>query len=142
VALIGAGLVTLASVASRAFFGAPIQGDIELVEIGMAVAAFSFLPYCQIRSGHVVADIFTARAPRRLRQGLDIAAALVMAGVAALLAFALASGGLAVGRSGEDSMVLRIPGWAGYLPAAISALLLALAAMRSALRAGNGDGAP
>jgi len=130
--LIGAALVTLASVVKRALIGAPIQGDIELVELSIAVAAFSFLPYCQVCGGHVVADLFTARAPARLRAMLDTVSAVVFALIALVMAVSLASGGLAQAHAGEESMVLRIPAWWGYGPAAVSMLLLALAAVRSA----------
>lgn len=122
----------MASVVRRAWIGAPIQGDIELVELCIAIAAFSFLPYCQVCGGHVVADLFTARAPARLRAMLDRVSAIVFALVALLLAVSLASGGSAQAHAGEESMVLRIPAWWGYGPATVSMLLLALAAARGA----------
>lgn len=140
-ALIAAALVTLVSVARRALIGAPIQGDIELVETAIAIAAFSFLPYCQIQGGHVVADLFTAHAPPRVRGALDMTAALIFAAVAALLAYSLAAGGVAIAKAGEDSMVLRIPSWLGYGPAAVSASLLALAALSGVTGRGGRRGA-
>lgn len=131
-ALVGAALVTISSVARRAAFDAPIPGDIEMVEILVALAAFSFLPFCQVCRGHVMADLFTARAPAGLRALLDMLAAFSLAVVALVLAYALGLGGLSVAAAGEESMVLGLPGWWGYGPGAVSALLLALAAARSA----------
>ncbi|MGH6902063.1 MAG: TRAP transporter small permease subunit, partial [Geminicoccaceae bacterium] len=60
-------LLTVVSVAGRAVFSAPIPGDFELVEVGMAVAIFAFLPYCQIVRGNVIVDLFTAKASPRTR---------------------------------------------------------------------------
>src|SRR3546814_20911353 len=37
----------------------PFPGDFEMTEIGIAVAAFAFLPYCHLTGANVNADIFT-----------------------------------------------------------------------------------
>ncbi len=47
-----------------AIFGHPIPGDLELTEMGIAIAAFAFLPYCQLHGANVTADIFTAKLHR------------------------------------------------------------------------------
>lgn len=68
--LIGIAVVTVASITGRALIGiglGPITGDFELVEAGCAVAIFAFLPWCQLRRGHVTVDIFVDRLPARLR---------------------------------------------------------------------------
>ena len=52
------------SVTGSAVFGRPFPGDFELTEMGVAVAAFSFLPYCQLTGANVTADIFTSGASR------------------------------------------------------------------------------
>ena len=36
-----------------------VPGDFELTQIGVAVAVFCFLPYCQLHNHNVTADIFT-----------------------------------------------------------------------------------
>ena len=41
-------------------FGMPFPGDFEMTEIGIANAAFAFLPYCQLTGANVTADIFTS----------------------------------------------------------------------------------
>ena len=67
-------LLTVVSVVGRALFSAPIPGDFELVEIGMAVAVFAFLPYCQLRARprhrRLVHDQGQPRAPGRWLDGI------------------------------------------------------------------------
>ena len=46
-------------------FGLPVPGDFELTEMGVAIAAFAFLPYCQLARSNVTADIFTSRLSAR-----------------------------------------------------------------------------
>ena len=46
-------------------FGMSFPGDFELTEMGVAVAAFAFLPFCQVTGANVTADIFTAGASPR-----------------------------------------------------------------------------
>lgn len=61
--------VTAVSIVGRALvdYGlSPVQGDYELVANGCALAVFSFLPYCQLRRGHVTVDILTERLPPRV----------------------------------------------------------------------------
>ena len=60
VLLAGLALLTVSSVLGRAFIFiglGPIKGDYELVEMGCAIAVFSFLPWCQLKRGHVTVDI-------------------------------------------------------------------------------------
>ena len=38
---------------------AGVPGDFELVQMATAVAAFCFLPYCQLRRGNIFVDTFT-----------------------------------------------------------------------------------
>lgn len=66
--LIAIALITVASITGRALIGlglGPITGDFELVEAGCAVAIFAFLPWCQLKRGHVTVDIFVDRLPSR-----------------------------------------------------------------------------
>ena len=62
--LLGVVALNVASVVGAAVVNKGLPGDFELTEVGVAIAAFSFLPYCQIAGLNVSADIFTARASR------------------------------------------------------------------------------
>lgn len=62
--------MTVISTIGRAFVGlqiglGPIPGDFELVEAGTAVAVFCFLPWCQLKQGHVTVDIIADHLPAR-----------------------------------------------------------------------------
>jgi TRAP-type C4-dicarboxylate transport system permease small subunit len=119
-------LLTVVSVVGRAALSAPIPGDFELVEVGMAVAIFAFLPYCQIVRGNVIVDLFTTRASPRTRASLDAAGNLIYTAIAALLTWRVALGGLEVRGYGETTMVLRVPVWWGYVPAVLCLAFLTL----------------
>ena len=58
-------LVNFFSIAGRVLFGKPLTGDFELVEMGCAVAIFSFLPLCQFKGGNVIVDFFTIKLHER-----------------------------------------------------------------------------
>ena len=117
-------LLTVISVLGRAVLSAPIPGDFELVELGMAVAIFSFLPYCQMVRGNVIVDLFTTRASPRARALLDAIGNLLYTTIAALLTWRVALGGLEIRSYRETTMVLQVPVWWGYVPAVAFLVLL------------------
>jgi TRAP-type C4-dicarboxylate transport system permease small subunit len=140
-------LLTVISVVGRAIFSAPIPGDFELVELGMAVAIFSFLPYCQIVRGNVIVDLFTTKASARTKALLDGVGNLLFTAIAALLTWRVALGGLEIRSYHETTMVLQVPVWWGYLPAvaflAFLTIVCAYTVWRSALEYhGDPVGAP
>ena len=112
-------LLTVISVVGRVAVSAPIQGDFELVELGMAIAIFSFLPYCQIVRGNVIVDLIMSRASPRTRALLDGIGNLLYTGIAALLTWRVALGGMEIRSYHETTMVLQVPVWWGYVPAVI-----------------------
>jgi TRAP-type C4-dicarboxylate transport system permease small subunit len=124
-ALLGGGvlfaltLLTVISVVGRAVFSAPIPGDFELVELGMAVAIFAFLPYCQIVRGNVVVDLVTSKACPRTKALLDAVGNLLFTAIAALLTWRVALGGIEIRSYNETTMVLQVPVWWGYVPAVL-----------------------
>lgn len=70
VVLLAISAMTVVSIVGRAGIGVglgPVPGDYELVANGCALAVFSFLPYCQLKRGHVTVDILTDHFPARLR---------------------------------------------------------------------------
>lgn len=50
---------------------AGVPGDFELVQMATAIAAFCFLPLCQLRRGNIFVDTFTLKLPQRWRDGID-----------------------------------------------------------------------
>src|SRR3990172_3320880 len=68
------GLLTPWGAAPGFIFGKPLPGDFELTQILVAVAVFSFLPYCQLTNANVTADLFTAGAGPRTVAALGVLA--------------------------------------------------------------------
>jgi TRAP-type C4-dicarboxylate transport system permease small subunit len=132
--MLAVSIVVVVSVLMRWLINYSIPGDIELVQIGTALAVFAFLPLCQAHRGNIVVDTFTSRLPVRIQRGLDALWDLVYAGMAAIIAWRLAVGALDTISSKTVSMMLSLPiGWAIAACAAMAAFL-ALIAVATALR--------
>lgn len=116
------------SVISLAVFGFPVPGDFELVEMGVAVAAFSFLPYCQSKGANVTADIFTAAASPVTIAAFTLLAAVVAAFFSVILLWRMSDGMVSYLRYQEVTTILNIPLWIVFPPILVSLALLVLAA--------------
>lgn len=126
-----AGLVTV-SVLLRWATSNGLPGDFEMVQMAVALAIFSFLPYTQLRRGNMLVDTFTSRLPPRMIVAIDAFWDVVYAAVAALLGWRLAVGATDAINSHTSSMVLGLPvGWA-IMACAAMAGLLALASLITA----------
>jgi TRAP-type C4-dicarboxylate transport system permease small subunit len=113
---------------------AGVSGDFELVQMATAVAAFCFLPLCQLRRGNIFVDTFTLRLPQGWCDRLDALWDVVYGLAMALIAWRLGVGARSALASGENTMVLQLP---SYLPIAACAVLagfVAIAAFVSASR--------
>ncbi|MGE0716127.1 MAG: TRAP transporter small permease [Alphaproteobacteria bacterium] len=139
--LLAASGVTVVSVLGRYLLARPIPGDIEIVALAMAVAISLFMPWCALARGHVIVDIATEGAPRAVRAALDVAGSLLLALAMALLAWRMALGGVELRAAGDESMVLRLPTWIGFVvavPCFGLAAMTALVAARRHLRPEDG----
>lgn len=134
VVLLGIALLTAWSAATGFVFGKPLPGDFELTEIMVAVAVFSFLPYCQLTDANVKADLFTARAGPRTVAALGVLAATLALGISLLLAWRTWAGMLDYRQFVETTAILKIPIWTAYVPALVSLLLLVVACVVSLLK--------
>ena len=120
-------LVNVISVIGAAFWE-PFPGDFEMTEVGVAVAAFAFLPYCQLTGANVTADIFTAWAGPRWIAGFSLLAALVALAFSLLLVWRMYFGLLDQKAYGYTTTILQFPHWVAFVPILISLGLLAVAA--------------
>jgi TRAP-type C4-dicarboxylate transport system permease small subunit len=125
-------LLEVASISLRGFYGAPIPGDFEMVQIGCAVAVFAFLPWCAQRGGNIIVDAFTARLGVHSQAALDAASHALLGLLASLIAWRAAFGALDLLEYHDTTMVLGFPSWIGYVPATASAALLAAVAFHAA----------
>lgn len=121
-------LVNVWSVFSDVAFNAPLLGDVELVELGVAMAAFSFLPYCQLHDANVTADIFTAGASRFWVSVFALIAAVVALGFSLLLLWRMWLGMGDYMTYEETTATLQIPIWVAFPPILFSLALLAVSA--------------
>jgi TRAP-type C4-dicarboxylate transport system permease small subunit len=112
-----------------AIFWQPIPGDFEMTEMGVAVAAFAFLPYCQLIGANVSADIFTSAAKPRTVGVFKILGSVVAMGFSALLLWRMTYGMMDQYQYGYTTSILRFPHWFAYVPILVSLGLLFVAAL-------------
>jgi TRAP-type C4-dicarboxylate transport system permease small subunit len=122
-------LMTAASATSNLFFNRPFTGDFEIVKHGVAIAAFMFLPYCQITYSNVTVDIFTERMGDRAK-----AAMVVLSSVAAVLFSLLLLRQMWLGmwdyiRYPEYMVSVPVALWTAFPPALVSLALLFVASL-------------
>lgn len=129
---IGLVLMSLVSIIGRKLASAPVPGDIEIMQMGGAVAAAAMLPFCEMERQHLRVDFFTTRLSSSARQRLDAMAHLLLAIVAAIIAWRTAAGAASLREAGEASMMLLWPVWTVVAALVPSFVLLALAALYNA----------
>jgi len=127
VLLLAIALMNTWSVISLNVLGYPVPGDFEMVELGVAVAVFGFLPYCQITGSNVTADIFTSNASPRWVALFSLLAALVAAFFSVILIWRMSDGLMSYLEYEEVTTILNIPVWIVFPPILVSLGLLIVA---------------
>lgn len=107
----------------------PFPGDFEMTEVGVAVAAFAFLPYCQMVGANVTADIFTSGASERALGFFSLLASIVALGFSLLLLSRMYYGMLDQKAYNYTTAILQFPHWIAFVPILISLALLAIASV-------------
>ena len=125
-------LMSLVSIVGRKLASTPVPGDIEIMQMGGAVAAAAMLPFCEMERQHLRIDFFTARLAPRARDQLDALSHLLLAAVAAVVAWRTAAGALSLREAGESSMMLSWPVWTVVAALVPSFALLAAAGLYNA----------
>jgi len=129
VVLVALVVITVVSVTGRALISVglgPIPGDFELIEAGTGFAIFAFLPWCQMRRGHVTVDILMARLSTRTNLIIDIVANVLMTAAAGLVLWRLYLGMLDKMSYGETTFILQFPVWWPYSAALVGATVFVL----------------
>jgi TRAP-type C4-dicarboxylate transport system permease small subunit len=107
----------------------PVLGDYELVELGMAIAIFCFLPYCHLTMGHARVDLFLTRyngtSSRLLAAGTEALFTIALT----LIAWRLSIGTLGRIDSGQTSYLLQVPLWLPYSIAVGAAWVCVIASL-------------
>ena len=122
-------LMNVESVVASALFSTPFPGGYEMTQVGVAIAAFSFLPYCQMTGANVTADIFTSGVSKRTEAIFALVASLLALGFALLLAWRMWAGMLDQRTYDYTTTILQFPHWLAFIPILISLALLAVAAL-------------
>jgi len=129
-ALIG---ISLVSITGRKLLAAPIRGDMELVEMGAAIAIAAFLPLCEIRGLHLKADAFTLWASARAKRALDAFAHALLFIAAAILTWRTTLQVISYHEYGDTSTLLSVPMWLPLACIVPSLALLTLCALARVL---------
>lgn len=129
IALITLSLVTIVGRKLGVLF---VNGDIELMQAGTAIAVSCFLPYCTVLGEHLKVEFFTENAAPRTRLILDLIGDGLLAAIFAVLAWRTGSQALDMTEYGEVTPLLSIPMW--WLVASITPCL-AFTALCAAQRA-------
>lgn len=108
---------------------APISGDFELVEAGVAFAIFAFLPICQLYAAHATVDVFTSTFPKRLQDVLRTFWEVVFALLIVLIAWRLYEGTVSKYSYGETTLLLQFPVWWSYAASLFAAIIAAIVAI-------------
>lgn len=112
-------LMTTISVAGRSLLASPVPGDFEIVAIGMGLAIFAFLPWCQLTRGNVLVDFFMVRAPVRTKAFFDIVGGIFYLAIAVILTWRMVYGGIDMYQYSEKSMTINFPRWTTFPPSVL-----------------------
>jgi TRAP-type C4-dicarboxylate transport system permease small subunit len=128
-------LMTCVSLIGRNTIGKTLVGDFELSGVAAGAAIALFMPWCQLRRGHIIVDFFTARASDAVNARLDRFGAFLLALCMGLMAWRSAIGGINAWKSGSGTMMLGFPEWIVY---AVMVPALALAGLIGLVQAVRG----
>lgn len=127
-------LLVTVNVLGRWMLNAPVNGDVELVQVGTALAIFAYMPYTQARRGNIMVDTFTGFLPLRTRNLMDAFWDLVFAAFMGFCSVGLTVGTREFWTNGQATQQLLIPVWPVALLCALLCALLVLTAILTAIR--------
>jgi len=124
--LVAVTVMVVASVAGRAMIGlglGPVPGDFELVEVGIGVAIFYFLPWCYLRGGHATVDLLYMHMPPWFQKAIDLLSDVAMLVVWVVLTWKLWEGLLEKKEYMETTFILQMPVWWAYALCFVGAVI-------------------
>jgi TRAP-type C4-dicarboxylate transport system permease small subunit len=130
--LIALVVFTAAGAISNLLYNKPFTAEYDLAKYGVAIAAFAFLPYCQITYSNVTVDIFTERASKRAKAAMVVLSSVIAAAFAVLLFHQMWLGMFDFIEYREVMISIQIPLWTAFPPALVSLALLFVAAFMTA----------
>ena len=127
-------LLTVADVLLRAFFGYPVRGMLELIELGLACTVFLGMPAVFLRKEHLVVDAIDPLAGPAVVRLLDLAGALVSCGLLAFMAWQMVPVARGMYEFGDVTPDLSIPKIYYWVPVLLGVIGSATAALILVLR--------
>jgi TRAP-type C4-dicarboxylate transport system permease small subunit len=127
-------LLTVADVALRAFFSLPIQGMLELVELGLACTIFIALPAVFLREEHLVVDVIDHFLKPAAVRVLDLLGAVVSLGVLVAIAWQMVPLARTMHEFGDVTSDLSIPRIYYWIPVLFGIVASALATLVFVIR--------
>lgn len=118
-------------------FGANVSalpGYEDFVRLAISCTALMFFPYCQVKRGHVVVDLFASSFPVWFVRLLDRTWLVAILGLALFLLYWMTAGMVETYRDSALSPILGWPEWPFYLPGILSLFLWAAVASAQAVR--------
>lgn len=113
-------ILTVVSICGRSlsFLGLhALPGDYELVETFIGLSIFAFMPFCQLKRGHVGVDLFVMALGNRAMNVTQLLGDCVVTGLFLLLTYRHFYGILDKYNSQEISFILGFPIWWGFAAA-------------------------
>jgi len=131
-------IMSLVSIIGRKIAATPVPGDIEIMQMGTAIASAAMLAFCEMERQHLRVDFFTAKLSAKTRHVLDALSHLVLAIVALVIAWRTGLSALSLNEAGETSVILGWPVWAVVAGLVPSFLLLAIAGLYNTMHSLSG----
>ncbi len=133
-------ILTVVSITGRAFIFAglrPVPGDFELVEVCTAFAVFSFLPWCQLKRGHVTVDLFVSRLSARKLAFLSFVSNVILSIFSGIILWRLVMGTLDKYAYTETTFILQFPLWWGYAACLVGGTVFTIVSVYTVWRSLN-----
>lgn len=108
-----------------------VPGDAEIARMLTTMALFAFLPYCQMRGGHIRVEVFSRYFSNAMNGILDRLWSIFFAVLGSVLAWRLSLGWLNKWSNGDSTMVLQAPETVPFGAAVFCTLLLVAAVLQS-----------
>lgn len=104
-------VMSLVSIIGRKLGFGSVNGDIELMMAGTAVAATAFLPYCTLLGEHIKVDFFTENMRDSLKRPIDGVAEVLFTIVSGILVWRTVLSAIATYESQEVTTLVSLPLW-------------------------------
>ena len=127
--------LTFCDVVGRRFFDSPIFGTIEIVELGMAMAAFFAMPRAFLTNSHVSAQFIEGLAQGTIGRIIVLFRGTLMVGMVSLMAYATTKKAISLVEQGRVTIELELQFYPFWSIIAFAMWLSAFAALVWMVRA-------